>query len=126
MSSVEGDDEVATKTTQQIVVSLDEEQKSEIVQEIGDSILVELKENERLAKDIGRAVIDQMPVLSESTFIKIGTTMAVDAWLEDNSEEIVEEVGRLVVDELVESHAEMTVEESIGAVVEEVGRNTGD
>lgn len=124
MSSTEGGDEVATKTTQRIVVSLDEEQKSEIVQEIGDSILVELKRNEGLAKDIGRAVIDQMPILSESTFMKIGTTMAVDAWLEENSEEIVEEVGNIVVDELVESHAEMTVEESIGAVVEEVGKSS--
>lgn len=122
MSSIKREESVASRTTRRILAELDEEQKSEIVQDIADSLLFELKQNDTLAKRIGRAVIDQVPLVSQSPVMKTSTTMAVDTWLRNNSEEVIEDVGGIIVEEIVGSHSEMVVDDSITAVVEEVGK----
>ncbi len=77
--------------------------------------------SEGFAKKIGRAVIDEIPLLGDTILVKAGAARAVDVWLEENSDAVVEAVGEAVVDEIVESHACETVDASVGAVVERVG-----
>lgn len=124
MSSTERGDDTVARTTGHVLSDLEPEQKSRIVEEIADEVVTRLKEDdERLAKDVGHAVIDKMPLVSDTTLLKAGTTVAINTWLESYSEEIIEEVGQVIVDEVVESHSDATVERGVSAVVEEVSRS---
>lgn len=124
MASVNRSPEGPSETTERILSALDEEQKSAVVEDIGDEVVSSIRGNgsEGFAKRVGRAVIDEIPLLGSTFLMRAGATRAVDIWLEENSEAVVEAVGDAVIDEIVESHASETVDASIDAVVERVVR----
>lgn len=127
MASAERPDTSSKDTTERILEGLTEEEKSDVVRDIGEGVVQEVRENgsDRLAKRIGRTVIDQTPVLGSTILAKAGANRAVDSWLEENSEELVDDIGAIVVEELVRGHAEGTVDASVGAVVEKMQEKGG-
>ncbi|MFP4632514.1 MAG: hypothetical protein ACOCT0_04395 [Halobacteriota archaeon] len=126
MAAIDEGREVKTQATRRVLEQLDDDQKTEVVREIARHLVTEMKNEdpERVAKKVGRAVLDTIPVVSQITPLRTTTTLAVDAYLEDNSEEIVDEVASVIVGEIIDSHAEGTVDHGVAAIVDQVSRRS--
>ncbi|MFP4632680.1 MAG: hypothetical protein ACLFMT_04500 [Halobacteriales archaeon] len=109
-------------TKERLIEELDDRQKAEVIAAIGENVVSQLdgEQAERLAKDVGRAVINHVPVLSQTYVLRAGVESAVDRWLERNSDEIVDEVGEVIAAAVVEARAQELVDDGIDAVVDQI------
>ena len=106
-----------------MVESLSEEQKKEIVDEVGNRVVQSLKEEnqEEFLRDLEGAIISNLPVFGMSDTVQEGIRHGVRAVFDEHTEEMIEEAGNVVVDRLVESHSEEVVEDVIRTTTQKIG-----
>ncbi len=99
--------------------SLDEEQKAEIVDEVGERTVERLQEKnqEKLLSDLEGAIIGNLPVLGRSTVVQRSIRVSVREVFGDQTEEMIGDAGDVVVERLVEAHSEEIVEDVMRTTV---------
>jgi ectoine hydroxylase-related dioxygenase (phytanoyl-CoA dioxygenase family) len=104
---------------------LSEEQKQEIVDEVGASVVQSLKEEnqEKFLRDLEDAVISNLPVVGMSETVQEGIRHGVRAVFDEHTEEMIEDAGNVVVDRLVESHSDEIVEDVIRTTTRKIRRD---
>jgi hypothetical protein len=90
---------------------LSEEQKQEIVDEVGERVVEGLKEKnqETFLRDLEGAVIGNLPVLGRSRIVQTGIRHAVREIFDERTEDMIQDAGDVVVERLVEYHSDEIV-----------------
>lgn len=104
---------------------LSEEQKKEIVDEVGERVVQNLKEEnqEKFLRDLEGAIISNLPVLGMSNTVQEGIRHGVRAVFDEHTEEMIEDAGNVVVDRLVESHSNEIVEDVIRTTTQKISED---
>jgi hypothetical protein len=98
---------------------LSEEQKQEIVDEVGERVVEGLKEKnqETFLRDLEGAVIGNLPVLGMSRIVQTGIRHAVREIFDERTEDMIQDAGDVVVERLVEYHSDEIVEDVMRTTV---------
>jgi hypothetical protein len=103
---------------------LSEEQKQEIVNEVGARVVQSLKEENResFLRDLEDAVITNLPVVGMSETVQDCIRRGVRAVFDDHTEEMIEDAGDVVVERLSESHSDEIVEDVVRTTAVKIRR----
>jgi len=102
-----------------LLSGLNEEQKAEIVDEVGERTVERLQEKnqEKLLSDLEGAIIENLPVLGRSRVVQRSIRVGVREVFGSQTEEMIGDAGDVVVERLVEAHAEEIVEDVMRTTV---------
>lgn len=92
---------------------LTEEQRKEIVEEVGDRTVERLKEKnqEKFLQDLEASIIGNLPIVSKSRLVQNSIRIAVRQIFDEQTEDMIQDAGDVVVKRLVEAHADALVED---------------